>query len=158
MVIDGSWKVTFQEKRGAPQSIVNEQWTDFSLSKDAGVKYFSGTASYQKEFEVADSLYNADATYYLDLGEVRNMAEVFVNGQNMGFFWKSPYIVPVTSLQKGKNELEIKVTNQWVNRLIGDVQPDAKDKITYTAMQFYAADAPLLPSGLLGPVRLWSQK
>ena len=158
LAIDGSWNVSFQEKRGAPQSIVMEQLTDFSLSKDAGVKYFSGTANYQKEFEVPDSLYNADATYYLDLGEVRNMAEVFVNGQNMGFFWKSPYIVPVTSLQKGKNELEIKVTNQWVNRLIGDVQPDAKDKITYTAMQFYAADAPLLPSGLLGPVRLWSQK
>ena len=158
LAIDGSWNVSFQEKRGAPQSIVMEQLTDFSLSKDAGVKYFSGTASYQKEFEVPDSLYNADATYYLDLGEVRNMAEVFVNGQNMGFFWKSPYIVPVTSLQKGKNKLEIKVTNQWVNRLIGDAQPDAKDKITYTAMQFYAADAPLLPSGLLGPVKLWSQK
>ena len=158
LAIDGSWNVSFQEKRGAPQSIVMEQLTDFSLSKDAGVKYFSGTASYQKEFEVPDSLYNADATYYLDLGEVRNMAEVFVNGQNMGFFWKSPYIVPVTSLQKGKNKLEIKVTNQWVNRLIGDAQPGAKDKITYTAMQFYAADAPLLPSGLLGPVKLWSQK
>ncbi len=158
LAIDGSWNVSFQEKRGAPQSILMEKLTDFSSSKDAGVKYFSGTASYQKEFEVPDSLYNADATYYLDLGEVRNMAEVFVNGQNMGFFWKSPYIVPVTSLQKGKNKLEIKVTNQWVNRLIGDVQPDAKDKITYTAMQFYAADAPLLPSGLLGPVKLWSQK
>lgn len=158
LAIDGSWNVFFQEKRGAPQSIVMEQLTDFSLSKDAGVKYFSGTASYQKEFEVPDNLYNADATYYLDLGEVRNMVEVFVNGQNMGFFWKSPYIVPVTSLQKGKNKLEIKVTNQWVNRLIGDVQPDAKDKITYTAMQFYAPDAPLLPSGLLGPVKLWSQK
>ena len=158
LAIDGSWNVSFQEKRGAPQSIVMEQLTDFSLSKDAGVKYFSGTASYQKEFEVPDSLYNADATYYLDLGEVRNMAEVFVNGQNMGFFWKSPYIVPVTSLQKGKNKLEIKVTNQWVNRLIGDAQPGVKDKITYTAMQFYAADAPLLPSGLLGPVKLWSQK
>ena len=158
LAIDGSWNVSFQEKRGAPQSIVMEQLTDFSLSKDAGVKYFSGTASYQKEFEVPDSLYNADATYYLDLGEVRNMAEVFVNGQNMGFFWKSPYIVPVTSLQKGKNKLEIKVTNQWVNRLIGDVQPGVKDKITYTAVQFYAADAPLLPSGLLGPVKLWSQK
>ena len=158
LAIDGSWNVSFQEKRGAPQSIVMEQLTDFSLFKDAGVKYFSGTASYQKEFEVADSLYNADATYYLDLGEVRNMAEVFVNGQNLGFFWKSPYIVPVTSLQKGKNKLEIKVTNQWVNRLIGDAQPGVKDKITYTAMQFYAADAPLLPSGLLGPVKLWSQK
>ena len=158
LAIDGSWNVSFQEKRGAPQSIVMEQLTDFSLSKDAGVKYFSGTANYQKEFEVPDSLYNADATYYLDLGEVRNMAEVFVNGQNMGFFWKSPYIVPVTSLQKGKNKLEIKVTNQWVNRLIGDAQPGVKDKITYTAVQFYAADAPLLPSGLLGPVKLWSQK
>ena len=158
LAIDGSWNVSFQEKRGAPQSIVMEQLTDFSLSKDAGVKYFSGTASYQKEFEVPDSLYNADATYYLDLGEVRNMAEVFVNGQNMGFFWKSPYIVPVTSLQKGKNKLEIKVTNQWVNRLIGDAQPGVKEKITYTAVQFYAPDAPLLPSGLLGPVKLWSQK
>ena len=86
------------------------------------------------------------------------MAEVFVNGESMGFYWKSPYIVPLTSLQKGKNKLEIKVTNQWVNRLIGDAQPNVKEKITYTAAQFYEPNAPLLPSGLLGPVKLYSKK
>ena len=158
MTIDGPWKVSFQEKRGAPATMTMENLTDFTLSSDPGVRYFSGTAIYSKEIELIDSLCVSDAVYFLDLGDVRNMAEVFVNGESMGFYWKAPYIVPLTSLQKGKNKLEIKVTNQWVNRLIGDVQPNVKEKITYTAAQFYEPNAPLLPSGLLGPVKLYSKK
>lgn len=158
LAIEGSWDVSFQKKRGAPQSIKMETLTDFALSPDAGVKYFSGTSSYQKEFDLSESQFDANATYYMDLGDVRNMAEVFINGQSVGFFWKAPYIVPLSFLQKGKNKLEIKVTNQWVNRLIGDLQPGVKEKITYTAVQFYKPDSPLLPSGLLGPVTLWIEK
>ena len=88
---------------------------------------------------------------------MENLAEVIVNGKPMGVVWKKPYQVDVTdALKRGKNTLEVKVTNLWVNRLIGDQQPDVKEKITYTTMPFYQADSPLLPFGLLGPVKVLS--
>lgn len=90
---------------------------------------------------------------WIDLDEVKNIAEVFVNGKSLGIVWKQPFRVDATGILKpGKNTLEIKVTNLWVNRLIGDIQADVKNKITYTTMPFYKADAPLLPSGLLSSV------
>jgi len=94
-----------------------------------------------------------DANYELDLGEVKNIAEVFVNGQSIGTLWKTPFIIDLkNNLKQGKNTLEIKVTNLWVNRLIGDAQPDVKEKITFTTMPFYRGQEPLQPSGLLGKV------
>ena len=90
----------------------------------------------------------------LDLGEVRELAEVIVNGKSAGILWKPPYRADLTGLtQPGANTLEVRVTNLWVNRLIGDAQPGAKP-ITFTALKTYRADAPLRPSGLLGPVTL----
>ena len=96
---------------------------------------------------------------WLDLGRVRNIAQVRVNGKDLGLVWKAPFRVDVTkALKPGTNRLEVKVTNLWVNRLIGDAQPDATDKYTFTTQAFYKADSPLLPSGLLGPVRLLSER
>jgi hypothetical protein len=95
----------------------------------------------------------------LDLGVVKNLAEVIVNGKSMGVVWKQPFRVDVTNaLKAGTNKLEIKVTNLWVNRLIGDAQPGVKQKITYTTMPFYQANSPLQPSGLIGPVKIVSRK
>ena len=92
---------------------------------------------------------------WLDLGEVKNLAEVVVNGQSLGIVWKTPFRVDITEAMKpGANAVEIKVTNLWVNRLIGDQQPNAARKYTYTTMPFYRPNSPLLPSGLLGPVRI----
>ena len=91
----------------------------------------------------------------LDLGEVKNLAEVFVNGKNLGIVWKKPFKIDAgNALKVGENTIEIKVTNLWVNRIIGDSQPDVKNKITFTTMPFYKANSPLLPSGLMGPVRV----
>jgi hypothetical protein len=88
---------------------------------------------------------------------VKNLAEVIINGKSLGVTWEPPFRVNVTdALKKGENNLEIKVTNLWVNRLIGDQQPDVKQKITYTTMKFYKADSPLKPSGLLDPVQIIS--
>jgi hypothetical protein len=93
----------------------------------------------------------------MDLGEVKNIAEVIVNGKNMGTVWKKPFRLDITeALKKGQNTVEIKVTNLWVNRLIGDAQPGVEKKITFTTMPFYQADSKLLPSGLLGPVKVMS--
>ena len=93
----------------------------------------------------------------MDLGDVKNLAEVTVNGQPLGVVWKNPYRVEVTNaLKAGGNKVEIKVINLWVNRLIGDAQPGVTNKITYTAMPFYQANSPLQSSGLLGPVKIES--
>ncbi len=81
-----------------------------------------------------------------------------VNGKSMGIVWKIPFKVNVTDAFKpGENILDIRITNLWVNRLIGDQQPGMKTKITYTTMPFYRTDSPLMPSGLLGPVTMSSR-
>jgi len=117
------------------------------------VKYFSGTAIYTKAVQAPAEWFKAGAKLWLDLGDVKNLAEVSVNGKPLGVLWKPPFRIDVTSaLQAGDNRLEIKVTNLWVNRLIGDQQLGVTKKYTYTAMPFYKAGSPLLPSGLIGPV------
>ena len=86
---------------------------------------------------------------------MKNLAKVSVNGKDLGIIWKKPFLVSILdAVQAGSNELAIQVTNLWVNRLIGDAQPNTKEKITFTTMPFYRADSPLLTSGLLGPVEI----
>ncbi len=93
---------------------------------------------------------------WIDLGDVKNLAEVSVNGKSLGTVWHTPYRVNVTSAVKaGSNELTVKVTNAWVNRLIGDQQPGAT-KYTFADVKPYRANSRLLPSGLLGPVSVYS--
>jgi hypothetical protein len=153
-MMQGSWDVAFQPNRGAPARISLDSLSSWSIHADAGVKYFSGTATYTKTFQAPADWFKTGAKLWLDLGDVKNIAEVSVNGKPLGILWKTPFRVDVTSaLKAGANALEIKVTNLWVNRLIGDQQPDVTKKFTYTAQQFYRADSPLLPSGLLGPVQ-----
>jgi hypothetical protein len=119
------------------------------------VKYFSGTATYSRVIDIPAGVSAPGARIWLDLGEVQDIAEVEVNGHNLGILWKAPYKIDVTSpLTPGSNRLTIKVTNLWVNRLIGDQQPGAQKKYTSTDFAPYKADSPLLPSGLLGPVYL----
>jgi hypothetical protein len=97
------------------------------------------------------------AKLWIDLGDVKNLAEVTVNGKTLGIVWHAPYRVDLTGILKpGGNELKIVVINAWVNRLIGDQQPDAATEYTFAPSKPYKANAPLLPSGLLGPVALYS--
>lgn len=89
------------------------------------------------------------------MGDVKNIAEVSVNGKPLGIVWKRPFRVDATSAIKvGKNQVEIKVTNGWANRIIGDRQPNAANTYTFTSPKFYKADSALWPSGLLGPVQI----
>ena len=151
LAITSPWKVTFQEGRGAPQSATFDKLTSLSENTEGGIKYFSGTVTYQNTFKMP--MIAKGTGYEIDLGEVKNIAEVIINGKNLGTVWKKPFKVNISEgLKVGDNTLEIKVTNLWVNRLIGDAQPDVKTKITFTTMPFYQANAPLLPSGLMGPV------
>jgi hypothetical protein len=157
-VVDGEWDLKFQKERGAPASIKMNELASWAHSTNDSVKYFSGTGTYTKTIDAPDEWFASDARLWIDLGEVKNLAEVIINGKSMGIAWKKPFRINVTgALTKGKNILEIKVTNLWVNRLIGDAQPGVTKKITYTTMPFYRADSPLLPAGLLGPVKIFMQ-
>jgi hypothetical protein len=122
------------------------------------VRYFSGTATYRQTLRVPAGAAKAGKPLFLDLGEVHDVAEVVVNGTSAGVAWKAPYRVALTGLVKpGANTIEVRVTNLWVNRLIGDAQPGATP-ITFTTLKTYRADAPLRPSGLIGPVVLEGER
>ncbi|WP_413668272.1 glycosyl hydrolase [Mucilaginibacter sp. Mucisp86] len=155
ITVKGPWNVTFQPDRGAPLQASFENLVSYTEHTDPGIKYFSGTATYTKSINIPVNTLVKGAQIRLDLGDVKNLAEVVVNGKLLGTVWKKPFSVNVNSaLKPGENRLEIKVTNLWVNRLIGDQQPDVKQKVTYTTMPFYNANSKLLSSGLLGPVKL----
>lgn len=154
-MLDGPWKVSFQPDRGAPPSITLDTLTAWNDSSDAGVKYFSGVGAYTNTLTVKPEWIKKSAHLWLDLGDVHNLAVVTVNGKLLGQVWHTPFRVDVTSAVKpGANEVVIKVTNAWVNRLIGDQQPDATKKYTFITFKPYSADSPLQESGLLGPVTL----
>lgn len=155
--IEGTWNVSFQKDLGAPASATFDKLVSYTDNADAGIKYFSGTAAYTKTITADAAWFTKDAELWLNLGDVKNLAEVIVNGKSLGILWKKPFRINITSaLKPGENKIEIRVTNLWVNRLIGDLQPGVTSKITYTTMPFYQANSKLLPSGLLGPVKIMS--
>jgi hypothetical protein len=128
-----------------------------SDSTNAGVRYFSGTATYTKNFDwvpAAKSRRQRSETW-LDLGEVQVMAQVELNGHDLGILWKPPFRVNVTgALQAGTNALEIRVADLWPNRMIGDAALPVAERFTWSSYEPFTKDSPLLKSGLLGPVKL----
>ncbi len=176
--ITGEWNLSFPPNWGAPASITLDKlisWTDHT---NDGVRYFSGTATYEKDIEIPADRLAAGRELWLDLGGVKNLAEVSLNGQDLGILWKPPFRVNLTSAAKaGANKLVVKVTNLWPNRLIGDEQlppdvewdgkklrewpewllagkPSPTGRLTFTTWHHWTKDDALLESGLLGPVTL----
>ncbi len=155
--LDGPWTVNFQQGRGAPATATLLNLTPLNENTDPGIRNFSGIASYTKDFS-APKGWKLGQVLMIDLHDVREVSEVFVNGKSAGSPWHAPFRVDIGSLMKrGKNRLEIKVANLWVNRLIGDAGLPADQRITWAAGPGYAADAKLRPSGLIGPVTLMGQ-
>jgi len=153
--VEGPWDLSFEPNLGAPAKITLDKLISWSDNADEGVKYFSGKGTYTKTIDAPADWFAKDAHLSFDLGEVKNLAEVSVNGKSLGIIWKTPYRVDVTgNLKPGKNTVEIRVTNAWVNRIIGDRQPNVTKSYTFTSPKFYKADSKLVSSGLLGPVRI----
>ncbi|HEV8310776.1 MAG TPA: glycoside hydrolase, partial [Methylomirabilota bacterium] len=151
----GPWSVRFPPNWGAPPEVRLDRLVSWTASADPGVKYFSGTATYEKDLQARPPWFRPGAKVMLDLGDVKEIAEVSVNGTPFGILWKPPFQADVTAaLRPGSNHLEIKVTNLWPNRMIGDQQPSATKAYTFTDYKAYTRDSPLLESGLLGPVTL----
>jgi hypothetical protein len=177
--VAGPWRVEFPPDRGAPATIELAHLESWTALADPGVKYFSGAAIYRSVVELTVK----PRLMSLDLGDVQVMAEVWVNGRNLGVLWKPPFLLDIAgALKQGRNALEVRVTNLWPNRLIGDEQfpddvtwmdhglypaawPDwltgsskrTSRRITFSTRRIFHKGDPLTPSGLLGPVRLISQ-
>jgi alpha-L-rhamnosidase len=150
----GPWDVSFQSGRGAPNHVAFTDLSSWTKNRNPGIRYFSGTASYTASLKAPESWFNHGQHIEIDLGEVRNLAEVDVGGRPAGIAWKWPFRLDLTDLLKpGINAITVRVTNLWPNRLIGDKQQNATP-IAFTTFDPYRADSPLLESGLLGPITI----
>jgi hypothetical protein len=154
ILIEGIWTVKFQSGRLAPESAQWDELIDWTTSPVAGIKYFSGTAAYSIQFEMPEA---ARGDFWLDLGKVCEVGEVSIDGKDLGTAWTFPFRVKVPEklLAKGSHKLQVKITNVWNNRLVGDQFLDEKKRVTRTNLRgMHKKDSPLIRSGLLGPVIL----
>ncbi|PYP79169.1 MAG: glycoside hydrolase [Gemmatimonadetes bacterium] len=150
--LGGPWRISFAPGLGAPPSIVMPQLASWTTSADSGVKYFSGTATYARTVRAPASW--RGRRIVLSLGDVRDLAEVVVNGMTLPLVWKAPFEVDVTgALHSGVNEVQIRVTNEWTNRMIGDRAVSPEKRILSPGPVPFGGMPALSPSGLLGPVR-----
>ncbi len=152
--LTGAWQVSFDPKWGGPEKVEFDSLVDWTKRPEEGVKYYSGTAIYHKKFNLT-GLPNGDL--WLDLGQVREIASVKLNGVDLGVVWTRPAQVGITNaVRAGENDLEITVVNLWPNRLIRDAGLPEAQRLTETNLHKFSAATPLYPSGLLGPVSILS--
>jgi hypothetical protein len=181
--LSGPWQVGFPSGFDAPEQIQLDELISWTEHEDFNVRHFSGTATYRTAFDAAPEFDAPGQEWFLDLGDVQVIAQVKLNGRDLGTLWKPPFRVDVTeALKQDQNELQVRVTNLWPNRLIGDEyfpddarwagiyleswtdwflegtpRPEPRRK-TFAVVKHYGKDSPLLPSGLLGPVILKGAK
>ncbi|MCC8426184.1 glycosyl hydrolase [Mucilaginibacter sp. UR6-11] len=172
--LSGHWEVSFDPKWGGPKNIVFNELSDWTLRPEDGIKYYSGAATYSKTFDLPHKAIGQGDKLFLDLGEVKNLARVKLNGKDLGVVWTAPWRVELPpAVLKKQNKLEIEVINLWPNRLIGDAKlpddgvvndrwpewltkglPRPGKRYTFASHQFYNQNSPLYQSGLLGPVTI----
>lgn len=149
--IEGAWDVHFDKQWGGPEKVVFNELEDWVTRPEEGIKYYSGTARYTKLFDLDAP---PSGKLFLDLGVVKNIARVKLNGKDLGIVWTHPWHVEISSVVKAKgNQLEVEVINLWPNRLIKDATLPVTQRLTHTNIVL-KKDAVLLPSGLLGPVKI----
>lgn len=177
--VAGPWRVRFPSGWGAPPQIELESLASLSSHADAGVKHFSGVATYVKSVNIPQPMLGPGSKLYLHLGDVQVMAKVRLNGKDLGLLWRPPYRLEITpAARAGDNALEVDVVNLWPNRLIGDEhlpedsdrnrngtlkswpqwllagKPSPSGRLTFSSWRLWKKEDPLPPSGLIGPVTL----
>ena len=177
--VGGPWEVCFDPRWGGPERVKLEELISWSQHDHPGVRYYSGAATYSKALRVPGELLGQNRRLLLDLGRVQVMAQVTLNGRDLGVLWKPPFQVDITGAAKaGDNTLAVRVVNLWINRLIGDEhlpedsarnpdgtlqewpqwvkdgQPSPTGRFTFTSWRLWKKSDPLQESGLLGPVTI----
>jgi hypothetical protein len=153
--VTGPWQVSFDPNWGGPGKVEFSELSSWPIRPEPGIRFYSGTAVYARTVEAPTEWQAGSGTrLVLDLGQVRELAEVKVNGQSCGITWIPPFQVDVTAaIKPGTNQLEIEVVNFWPNRIIGDASLPADQQRTRTNIRKLTANTPLMPSGLMGPVQ-----
>jgi hypothetical protein len=153
--IETPWKVYFDPKWGGPGQVQMNTLRSWSKDQNKGIRFYSGTATYKKRINISDELIKSGNPLYLDLGVVKEMARVRLNGKKVGTLWKPPFRIKISdAVQPGVNHLEVDIINLWPNRLIGDAALPKEKRYTQVNWNPYKSNSPLLESGLLGPVTL----
>jgi hypothetical protein len=158
--ISGAWTVHFDPKWGGPAAAQFDSLVSWPMRSEPGIKFYSGTATYEKNFTVADAsrITHHGSRWFLDLGNIRELAEVRVNGKSCGIVWCPPFRVDITDAVKtGENKLQVEVVNFWPNRIIGDASLPKAQRLTQTNIRKLTAKTPLEEAGLLGPVRILTE-
>jgi len=173
LVLEGPWDASFDPEWGGPAQITFDTLKDWTEREERGIKYYSGIATYRKTFDLPADLMNR-SEFYIDLGTVFDLARVTINGEDRGVLWTAPRRKKITDcLRAGENLLVIEVVNRWPNRLIGDQHPPDADartvkmpagllgcrefktgRYTFAVRHPFTSESRLLPSGLIGPVRI----
>jgi hypothetical protein len=150
--ISENWNVKFDSSFGGPKAPIEmKNLVDWRFSPDSAIKYYSGTAIYNKVFTIKKEAIKDDL--WLNLGVIHDLASIKINGNELGVIWTKPNRINISSaLKTGKNEVEIAITNTWTNRLIGDHQLPLNKRITQTTAPFRLENSALLSAGLLGPI------
>jgi hypothetical protein len=162
--IEGEWNVQFDPEWGAPEKVVFPELMSWTEHENQGIKYYSGKGVYWKQISVPGDWIGEGRSIYLDLGDVGEVAEVYVNGKSAGVVWKPPFRTDITKLvNPGSNELKVEVFNLWINRLTGDANLPENERLTKTNIRSDGGswlknytEWHVEPSGLFGPVRLLS--
>ncbi len=169
IVLDGKWKLSFEQNRNAPEKAEFDSLMALNKHSNPGIKYYSGITCYTKEFELATSVFEKDRQLILELSELHDMASIKINGTDLGIVWLKPYRIEVSKILKtGKNLIEVKVANSWANRIIGDLFLPKEKRVTWSNTLFqysgwgdntemYTIKSPLVESGLIGPVVIKSE-
>ncbi|MDD4144192.1 MAG: glycosyl hydrolase, partial [Prolixibacteraceae bacterium] len=156
LTIESPWEVEFENKKIAPKKIDTTELTDWTLSKDDLLKYYSGTAIYKTTFSYRKA---ETKNVFIDLGKVGVIGTVFLNKKEIGTTWMAPYRLPITNgLKNGENTLEVKVVNVWRNRLTGDKNLAEAERTTSVLIDNIKPEEELITSGLLGPVTIQTIK
>lgn len=161
MELAGPWQAAFAERWGGPGQVTFDTLADWTTRDEPGIRFYSGRATYRKVFDVAEETRSQDRLW-LDLGTLRSLAEIRLNGKDLGVLWCPPWRVEVTGMLKPTgNELEIDIVNLWANRVIGDTALPKEQRLTWTSLwDTIGSPKPnqrLVPSGLYGPVTLCSR-
>lgn len=128
-------------------------WTKL---EDRILRHHSGEAVYEKSFHWDGQ--DSSRVLYLDLGNVMVMATVQLNGKYVGGVWTPPYRLRINDyIHPGENKVRITVVNNWMNKLIGDLNLPEKERETSVTVNPWKKDTPSQESGLLGPVQLYSE-
>ncbi|MEE4117249.1 MAG: glycosyl hydrolase [Marinilabiliaceae bacterium] len=170
-IIEGPWEVSFSDGWGAPGTSTFDSLISWTESDIKGIRYYSGTAAYHKKISFDAKEINSSGRIMIDLGDIGDLAEVFVNNSSAGILWKKPYLLDITELLKaGSNDLRIEIVNQWVNRLTGDMLSAPSERYCRTNQPYITRDDMgfdnwpeggdetfrLKRSGLFGPVLISS--